>query len=114
MSSLDAAILAFERGQYSVALPILSIWAAQGDMEAQCMVGTIYDLGLETPVDACKAAKWYFAAAAQGSGLASNNLSTLFLVGGEAFPVDKVEAEKWRQRALDQGFIHAPLQPIRV
>ncbi len=114
MSSLSTAKSAFQRGQYSVALSALLFWAEQGDAEAQCLVGNIYHLGLETPVDARKAATWYFAAAAQGSGLASNNLSTLFLVGAEGFPADAATAEKWRQKAIEQGFIHAPSQPIQA
>ena len=113
MSSSRAAKLAFEKEQYGVALSALSFWAEQGDAEAQCMVGNIYHLGLETSVDVSKAVQWYLASANQGYSAASNNLSTIFLMGAEGLPADPAVAKKWQRRAKEQGFIHVPSQPIQ-
>jgi TPR repeat protein len=109
MSSLNDGKLAFDNGQYDVALPVLLPFAEQGDAEAQCIVGNIYHLGLGVPSNFTEAARWYIASANQGYAVASNNLATLFQVGGEGFPVNLVESQKWKNKSIEQGFIHNPL-----
>ncbi|WP_404787455.1 tetratricopeptide repeat protein [Altericista sp. CCNU0014] len=109
MSSLDDGKLAFDNGQYDIALSELLPFAERGNAEAQCMVGNIYHLGLGIPSNLTEAVKWYAASADRGYAVASNNLATIFQTGGENFPVDAVESQKWRNKSIEQGFIHSSL-----
>jgi TPR repeat protein len=109
MSSLNDGKLAFDSSQYDVALSTLLPHAEQGDAEAQCMIGNIYHLGLGIPSNLTEAAKWYIASANQGYAVASNNLATIFQIGGEDFPVNMIESQKWRNKSIEQGFIHNSL-----
>lgn len=108
MANLDDGKLAFKNGQYATALPILLSCAEQGDPESQCMLGNVYELGLDTHPDLSEAVKWYLKSAAQGYAIASNNLATIFQTGGEDCPINVLEAEQWRRKAIEQGFMHSP------
>jgi TPR repeat protein len=108
LANLDDGKLAFENGQYATALSILLSFAEQGDPESQCMVGNVYELGLDTHPNLSEAVKWYLKSANQGYAIASNNLATIFQIGGEDCPINVLEAEQWLRKAIEQGFMHSP------
>lgn len=94
----------YKAQQYAAALPKLKPIAESGNVEAQSMLASLYQLGLGTEVDNEQAISWYERASAQGYGLASNNLATMRCIEGQ------MEAgRRLYQLAREQGFEHAPI-----
>ena len=108
MSNLTAGLSAFEAKNYAEAFKLLKPIAEEGNAEAQCIIGSMYDLGLGLESNALEAVKWYERSAEQGYGVASNNLGTIFYSGREGIPINQVESKKWYQKAREQGFMHSP------
>ncbi|MEM9093074.1 MAG: sel1 repeat family protein [Cyanobacteria bacterium P01_F01_bin.53] len=93
----------FRAQDYAEALPLLTHSAAEGDAEAQCMLGNIYQLGLgDTAVNEAAAMHWYYRAANQGYSVATNNLA------GMVWPISSEAAAALHQLANQQGFSEAP------
>lgn len=109
MPNLIAGLAAFKAKDYANAFKLLKPFAVQGNAEAQCIIGNMYDLGLGLERDILEAVEWYRRSAEQGYGLASNNLGTIFKSGREGIPMDRLESNKWYQKARDQRFMHSPL-----
>jgi TPR repeat protein len=76
--------------------------AAQGDVDAQLSLGTMYEEGKIVPQDFGKARWWYEQAAAQGDAQAQTSLGTLY-VAGRGVPLDFVQARQWWEQAAAQG-----------
>ena len=55
----DAAMLAFEKGEYLTALTLAGKRAEQGDAAAHTLIGRIYDEGLGVNKDPGAASRWY-------------------------------------------------------
>lgn len=110
MSTLAVGLTAFESKNYDDAFTLLKPLAERGDAEAQCIIANMYHLGLGLEKDVLEAVKWYKKSAAQGYGVASNNLGTILTIGDRGVAVDKIGAEKWYQKARKQGFLHSPKQ----
>ena len=106
MTDLTAGLAAFETKNYTDAFKLLKPIAERGDAEAQCIVANMYHLGLGLERDVPEAVKYYKKAAAQGYGVASNNLGTIFTIGDGDIAIDRVEAEKWFQKSKEQKFLH--------
>ena len=53
--------------------------------------------------------KQHITSAQQGYGVASNNLAGIYLCGADGVAADRTEAEKWFQKAREQGFLHTPI-----
>ena len=68
--------------------------AAQGDAEAQGVLGRMYAQGWGVPQDYAQAAKWYEKAAAQGRVFAQGALGVLY-GKGSGVPQDYVRAYMW-------------------
>ncbi|MDY6938632.1 MAG: sel1 repeat family protein [Cyanobacteriota bacterium] len=80
--------------------------AQDGNSEAQCIIGSIYHMGLgSTERDEAEAKRWYTLASEQGYGLATNNLATLISISGG----DRSRVRELYQLARTQSFIHAPI-----
>jgi TPR repeat protein len=104
MSILATAQTAYDAGDYDRVLQLLLPLAEEGSAEAQCLIGSIYHLGLgSTEANESKAENWYALASSQGHGLASNNLAAL--IGSS----DRQRALALYQLASAQGFSHAPI-----
>ena len=73
--------VAYDRARLETALAIWLESAESGDVEAQTVVGEIYEKGLGTAPDFVKAASWYRKAADQGHARAQFNLGTLYEQG---------------------------------
>jgi hypothetical protein len=88
--------------QNPVELIALKAKAAQGDAEAQYLVGMAYAIGEVVPCDDVECAKWIRQAAEQGHVGAQSYLSAAYGIGS-GVPHDDAEAVKWLRRAAAQG-----------
>jgi TPR repeat protein len=106
------ALEAFQSQNYQLAFDLLKPLAESGNAEAQCMIATIYHLGLGHEINGVEALKWYFESAKQGYPVASNNLGTIYLMGDCGVEANRQEAARWYQLSREQGFPHAPVLEI--
>jgi hypothetical protein len=95
---LTLGLQAFEAQEYEQALSVLKPLAEEGASEAQCVIGTLYQLGLVGEADVSLASHWYRKAAEQGHGVAANNLAGMLLQ----------ESHYWYTKAREFGFEHSP------
>ena len=109
MSDLEKGLAAFNTYDYTQAFSLLKPLAEQGNAEAQCIIASMYHLGLGRERMILEAIKWYIKSAEQGYGVASNNLAGIYLSGDDGVAVDRTSAEKWFQKAREQGFSHTPI-----
>ena len=109
MSDLEKGLAAFNTQDYTQAFTLLKPLAEQGNAESQCMIASMYHLGLGRERIILEAIKWYIKSAEQGYGVASNNLAGIYLCGADGVAADRTEAEKWFQKAREQGFSHTPI-----
>lgn len=92
----------FRNQRYAESLPLLTASAHQGDAEAQCLLGNLYQLGLgSVEIDEAAAIQWYYRAASQGYGVATSNLA------GMVWPISSEAAAALYQLAQQQGFAQA-------
>lgn len=104
MNKLADGFKAYWSCKYTKAFHLLMPFAEQGDAEAQCAIGSMYQLGLGIPPDGQAARRWYLQAGERGSGLAYNNLATLFMVGCVNLEADMEQARIYRHKAAENGF----------
>ncbi len=69
---------AYQRGDYATALRIFRQLADQGDIDAQFILGTLYDVGQGVTQDYAAAIRWYRKAADQGNAKAQSNLGIMY------------------------------------
>ena len=98
--------IAFDRGDFTVALKEWQPLAEQGDVRAQNELGRMYSQGLGTSKNEIEAVKWWGIAAHQGYGRAQYNLGLAF-ANGRGVTMDLAEAVKWYRKAADQGYPRA-------
>jgi uncharacterized protein len=110
MNKLDALLQAFKQQNYVRAAQLALPLAESGDVTAQEIMGNIYQLGLCGEWDYAKARAWYEKAIALGSGLAANNLATIYSMGDRVVAVDQAKARELRIMARELGFIHALIE----
>jgi TPR repeat protein len=101
---LREGIAAFETMNYTKTLALLMPLAEKGIAEAQCIIGSLYQIGLGVQVSWEEAVRWYLKAAEQGHALACNNLGCIYSVGGVGIAMDKVKARMFYERAAELGF----------
>jgi TPR repeat protein len=102
---LEDADAAHDRGEYSIALSIISPLARQGDAGAQRRMGDFYASGKGVPADYDEAEKWFLRAAAQGDLDAMWNIGFIHERGRGNFKKDFSEGEKWYLRAAEHGHL---------
>jgi len=93
---------AYLAGDYDTAMQEWAPLAAQGQADAQNMVGYMYRFGQGVPQDYALAREWYRRAADNGHAQAQNNLGALYRYG-LGVPQDYQEAFRWFHRAAEQG-----------
>ncbi|EDX82456.1 Sel1 repeat family [Synechococcus sp. PCC 7335] len=93
----------YQNQDYEDALPKILLAAEQGNAEAQCMAGTLYQLGLGSAANSDKAVAWYERSSAQGYSVATNNLAGMLAVAGKV-----EESQRLYALSREQGFIHGP------
>jgi len=109
MSDLEKGLAAFNNEDYTQAFTLLKPLAEQGNAASQCIIASMYHLGLGREMMILEAIKWYIKSAEQGYGVASNNLAGIYLCGADGVAADRTEADKWFQKAREQGFSHTPI-----
>lgn len=77
-------------------------WAARGNVDAQYILGTMYNFGDGAPQDYTKAQQWLEKAAAQGDARAQFALGAMY-DRGQGVPKDYFMARKWFEQAAAQG-----------
>ncbi|MGB7086726.1 MAG: hypothetical protein WBD47_14305 [Phormidesmis sp.] len=93
-------IAEYRAQDYSAALPRLIESAHTGVAEAQCMLGSIYQLGLgDNEIDELAAIQWYYQAASQGYSVATRNLA------GMVWPLSSEAAAALNQLAQQQASV---------
>ena len=100
--TFDAAVEAYERGDYATALAGFQNYAAQGNAAAQFNLGLMYANGEGVPKDDAEAVRWYRLAAEQGDAAAQFNRGFMY-ANGEGVPEDDAEAVRWYRLAAAQG-----------
>lgn len=93
-SGFQDGLLAYHRGDHTVAMEIWRPLAERGDAAAQYMVAYLYASGEGVSPNLGRAAKWYRRAADQGDPDAQLNLGLLY-VNGQGVKKSYVSAYKW-------------------
>ncbi len=93
-----------ERVVYSMkdALPVYREKARQGDVDAQLMMGQIYEMGDIVDADMVAAFSWYMKAARQDNAKAQFKVAEMYLYG-QGVERDFSHAEKWASESARQG-----------
>ncbi len=101
MSSFQAGLDAYERGDYDTAMTEWRPLAEQGHVGAQSLIGSMYDQGKGVPQDYQEAVRWYQKAAEQGHAWAQVNLGLMY-ARGQGLAQDYVQAYRWYTLAASQ------------
>ena len=99
---LAFAVNAYEREDYTTALPRLQRLAERGEATAQFYLGTMYSAGSGLPKAATQAAIFYRKAALQGFAEAQYLLGVSY-ANGEGVARDDALAVVWWHKAAEQG-----------
>ena len=103
----DTGAVAYYRTDYVVAMKAYKPLAENGCVDAQYLVGTMYETDEGgVPQDYSVAAKWYLLAAKGGDGDSQAKIGELYRKG-LGVPQSDVEEKKWRDRSAAQGFMMA-------
>lgn len=97
---------AYRNKDYAAAMAQLAPLAAQGDADAQMLVGFMYQNGKGVPQDYAEAMRLYKLAANKGNNNASFNLGIMYQQG-IGVPIDLQEAFRWFQISANAGNIQA-------
>jgi TPR repeat protein len=95
---------AYDKEDFLRALALLLPFAEKGEAMAQCLVATIYHMGLGIEKNPEEGRRWYLAAGEQGCGLSYNNLATLHVVCNPNDMKAWEQSAKWFDKALELGF----------
>lgn len=93
---------AYERKDFALSLSIWKPLAAQGNAEAQTLLGAMYWQGEGVARDHKEAARLYLLAAEQGYARAQNNIGFMYGFGEGIPPHDDVQAYKWISLAISR------------
>lgn len=104
---------AYAKEDFLNALALLLPFAKKGEAMAQCLVGTIYHMGLGTEKNLEQARRWYLAAGEKGCGLAYNNLAALHIESNTSDKKAWEQAARWFDIAVELGFNLAGRNPYR-
>lgn len=102
-ADLEAAAVAFERGEYATAYKEYLPAAEEGVPVAQFAIGIMYFDGLHVAQDDRKAFAWLKKAADQGVAAAQHQVGFMYRKGRSVDQSDK-EAARWYRKAAEQGF----------
>ena len=93
---------AYERKDLALALSLWKPLAAQGNAEAQTLLGAMYWQGEGVERDHKEAARLYLLAAQQGYARAQYDIGFMYGFGEGIPPQDDVQAYKWIGLAIDR------------
>jgi TPR repeat protein len=109
-TQIDQALSHLRAKDYVAAFNLLAPMADAGDPRAMCNLATLYQCGLGVSVDGIKAVELYLKVAEQNirkdclSGVAYNNLATIYGMGIPGVDRDPDKAQKYRGLAKNLGF----------
>jgi TPR repeat protein len=103
---LESGEAAYQRGDYEKAVRLFRVAAAQGDADAQFLLGAMYENGQGVEQDYAEALKWYRRAAAQGNAAAQLNLGVMY-DNGQGVAQNYAEAVRWLRLSAAQGLARA-------
>jgi TPR repeat protein len=109
-NATSRAIEEFEKKNYSAAFELLRPLAHGGNPRAQLCLANLYHLGLGVAADAEKAVALYLSVANRNiregdvSGLAYNNLGSLYMAGAPKVRADRELATRYYALARELGF----------
>ena len=101
-ANLADAYNAYINGDFETALRLITPLAEKGDVEAQFVLGYMYETGHVAPKNSTEAAKWYRKAADNGDATAQISLGKLYELG-DGVPQDYTEAERLYAMAAVTG-----------
>jgi TPR repeat protein len=108
----EIAFEAFDRKDYEAVLQYALPYASKGDPDAQCIVSLLYQSGFGVKRDFGEAERWLLKAAEQDSGVAWNNLGSLYASRFPGLSRGPEGARECYQRAKELGFnCAAPYPP---
>ena len=93
---------AYERKEFALAVSIWKPLAAEGNAEAETLLGAMYWQGEGVPRDHAEAARLYLLAAGQGYARAQNDIGFMYGFGEGVPPRDDVQAYKWISLAIER------------
>jgi TPR repeat protein len=108
--SMLEAVEELERKDYLSALALLLPLADAGNPKALCNLANLYHFGWGVEADGKKAAELYRKVASQNirqqhlSGIAYQNLATLYVIGAPGVEPDCEKAAQYRKLAIEAGF----------
>ena len=103
-SDVHAGFSAYQEGDYTTAFQLLLPYAEAGSVIAECLIGSLHQLGFGAPRSGREAIKWYERAGQQGCGLSYSNLATIYMGTSPDVPADLEKAwARWR-KAVENGF----------
>ena len=100
--TFDAALEAYERGDYATALAGFQNYAAQGDAAAQFNLGFMYANGEGVPEDDVTAYAWLNIAAAQGQSSANEGKEHVakYMTQSQVAKAQKLSREYWTRYVI--------------
>ena len=101
-ANLADAYNAYINGDFETALRLITPLAEKGDVEAQFVLGYMYETGHVAPKNSTEAAKWYRKAADNSDATAQISLGKLYELG-DGVPQDYTEAGRLYARAAVTG-----------
>ena len=101
-TDFQAAVDAYNRGDYETALKKFLPLAEQGLAAAQHYLGVMYGEGKGVPLDYAEAMRWYRLAADQGDADAQYNLGGMYF-SGHGVARNHIQAYMWVTLAAAQG-----------
>jgi TPR repeat protein len=99
---LRTAAGAYERKDFALAVSLWKPLAAEGNAEAETLLGAMYWQGEGVPRDHAEAARLYLAAAERGYARAQNDIGFMYGFGEGIPPHDDVQAYKWISLAIER------------
>lgn len=96
-------VAAYDKNDFTAALPMLQAEADQGNPIAQTKLGLIYAKGLGIPRNPRTALSWFKKAAAQGNAEAKYCIGVVYDLG-DGVQKDPVAAVSWYREAAEKGY----------
>lgn len=102
LAGFPEGAVAYNSGNYSLALKETTPLAAAGHADAQHLLGLMYYMGRGVPRDFAQAFSWHHKAALQGKADAQYVVGAMYYTGN-AVAQDRDEATEWFRKAAVQG-----------
>ncbi|PLS22533.1 tetratricopeptide repeat protein [Neptunicoccus cionae] len=99
LAEMQMARDAFQRGQFTRTVALLTPAAQSGNAEAEFLLGRIYMLGLGHPVDTLRGVEFLKRAAGRGHPAAQLHLSKSYASGSGLAASDPLRAALWAELA---------------